>query len=67
LRETDMIEIESVPCPQCGSKRTSEIAPTPDKRGTIWCHACGAVAESGRRFEGDVIADQVDEWLTADK
>lgn len=62
-----MIEIESVPCPRCGSKRTSEIAPTPDTRGTIWCHACGAVSESNRRSEGAVVADQVGEWLAGEQ
>lgn len=57
------MDTESMPCPSCGSKRTSEIAATPDRAGTVWCHSCGSVSESARRFEGAVIADQVDEWL----
>lgn len=57
------METEMIPCPSCGSKRTTEIAATPERAGTVWCHACGAVTESERRFEGAVIADQVADWL----
>ncbi|HUG15099.1 MAG TPA: hypothetical protein VMM78_08770 [Thermomicrobiales bacterium] len=61
------MEPETVACPSCGSKRTSEIAATRDKEGTIWCHSCGSVSESSTRFEGSVVADQVDEWLTLNR
>lgn len=32
-------------CPHCGSKRTTNITPTADKPGAVWCHQCGAVSE----------------------
>jgi uncharacterized Zn finger protein len=61
--EIPIMDNETVSCPSCGSKRTSEIVATPEQSGTIWCHSCGSVSESTRRFDGAVVADEVDEWL----
>lgn len=46
-------------CAKCGSKRTTEIAATPDRPASIWCHSCGAVLTKPIEPDDERAADRL--------
>lgn len=55
--------MDGVPCPSCGSKRTTEIMAGLGRPGSIWCHTCGTVTETEAGIAPDRLSREVAEIL----
>jgi hypothetical protein len=58
---------EGTPCPNCGSKRTTEIAASDRRPGSIWCHACGAVSAVVDDTDHGAVVAEAERVLTAQR
>jgi hypothetical protein len=58
---------EGTACPSCGSKRTTEIAASERRPGSIWCHACGAVSEVVAEGDAELTIAEAERVLLAQR